>query len=111
MLTRSKFIGFFDLIRCFCNQIRSLSQTLFGNPKGPVELGNPNTCAETKLCLILIYSDSRSSPAMSLKFLYSWFKRKLGLVRRRLLVEDLPLPKTNCKKLPTHVFALFPLSF
>ena len=32
----------------------SLSQTLFGNPKGPVELGNPNTCAETKLCLNFI---------------------------------------------------------
>ena len=31
-----------------------LSQTLFGNPKGPVELGNPNTCAETKLCLNFI---------------------------------------------------------
>ena len=27
---------------------------LFGNPKGPVELGNPNTCAETKLCLNFI---------------------------------------------------------
>ena len=25
----------------------SLSQTLFGNPKRPVELGNQNTCAET----------------------------------------------------------------
>ena len=48
-----------------------LSQTLFGNPKGPVELGNPNTSAETKLCLILVYSDSRSSLAMSLKPLYS----------------------------------------
>ena len=34
--------------------IKSLSQTLFGNPKGPVELGNPNTCAETKLCLNFI---------------------------------------------------------
>ena len=32
----------------------SVSQTLFGNPKGPVELGNPNTCAETKLCLNFI---------------------------------------------------------
>ena len=31
----------------------SMSQTLFGNPKGPIELSNPNTCAETKLCLIL----------------------------------------------------------
>ena len=31
-----------------------LSQTLFGNPKGPVELGYPNTCAETKLCLNFI---------------------------------------------------------
>ena len=31
-----------------------LSQTLFGNPKGPVKLGNPNTCAETKLCLNFI---------------------------------------------------------
>ena len=32
----------------------ALSQTLFGNPKGPVQLGNPNTCAETKLCLNFI---------------------------------------------------------
>ena len=31
-----------------------MSQTLFGNPKGPVELGNPNTSAETKLCLNFI---------------------------------------------------------
>ena len=31
-----------------------VSQTLFGNPIGPVELGNPNTCAETKLCLNFI---------------------------------------------------------
>ena len=45
-----------------------VSQALFGNPKEPVELGNPNTCAETKLCLnfILFYSGSRSSLAMSL---------------------------------------------
>ena len=34
--------------------IATMSQTLFGNPKGPVELGNPNTCAETKLCLNFI---------------------------------------------------------
>ena len=26
---------------------------LLGNPKGPVELGHPNTCAEVKLCLFL----------------------------------------------------------
>ena len=26
--------------------------TLFGNPKGSVEQGNRNICAETKLCLI-----------------------------------------------------------
>ena len=38
-----------------------MSQTLFGNRKGPVDLGNPNTCAKTKLCLILFYSGSRSS--------------------------------------------------
>ena len=37
-----------------CLLLSSLSQTLFGNPKGPVELGNPNTCAETKLCLNFI---------------------------------------------------------
>ena len=41
--------------------VNSMSQTLFGNPKGSVELGNPNTCAETKLCLIISYSGSRSS--------------------------------------------------
>ena len=39
----------------------SVSQTLLGNPKGPAELGNPNTCAKTKLCLILFYSGSRST--------------------------------------------------
>ena len=38
-----------------------VSQTLLANPKGPVEQGNPNTCAETKLCPILFYSGSRSS--------------------------------------------------
>ena len=31
-----------------------LLQTLFGNPKGPVKVGNPNTCTETKLCLNFI---------------------------------------------------------
>ena len=39
---------------CKNKDICPLSQTLFGNPKGPVELGNPNTCAETKLCLNFI---------------------------------------------------------
>ena len=39
----------------FCQKkTHLLSQTLFGNPKGAVELGNPNTCAETKLCLNFI---------------------------------------------------------
>ena len=37
------------------------SMTLFGNLKGPVEQGNLNTCSETKLCLILFYSNSSSS--------------------------------------------------
>ena len=42
--------------RTFHELVREMgvSQTLFGNPKGPVELGNPNTCAETKLCLNFI---------------------------------------------------------
>ena len=31
-----------------------VSMTLFENPRGPVELGNPNICAETKLCLNFI---------------------------------------------------------
>ena len=39
------------------NRKARVSQTLFGNPKGTVELGNPNTGAETKL----FYSGSRSS--------------------------------------------------
>ena len=38
-----------------------LPQTLLGNPKGAVELPNPNTCPEVKLCLLFIYSDSRNS--------------------------------------------------
>ena len=41
--------------------VYQLLQTLFGNPKGPVELGNPNTCAETNLCLILFYFGLRRS--------------------------------------------------
>ena len=69
------------IFACFAKNLSfPVSQILFGNPKGPIELGNPNTCVETKLCLILFYSDSRSSLAMSLKFLYNWFKRKFGLV-------------------------------
>ena len=28
--------------------------TLLGYPKGPVELGNPNTCAEVKLCFFFM---------------------------------------------------------
>ena len=30
-----------------------MSQTLLLNPRGPIEQGNPNTCAEVKLCLFL----------------------------------------------------------
>ena len=33
-----------------------LVSTLLKNPKGPVELGNPNTCAEVKLYLFLFTS-------------------------------------------------------
>ena len=56
-----------------------MSQTLFGNPKGPVELGNPNTCAETKLYSNFILFWLKKLSAMSLKLLYRWFKRKFGL--------------------------------
>ena len=38
-----------------------MSQNLPENPKGPVELGNPNTCAEVKLRLFFIYSGLRNS--------------------------------------------------
>ena len=38
-----------------------MSQILLGNPRGPVKQGNPNTFAEVKLCLLFIYSGSRSS--------------------------------------------------
>ena len=95
--THCKF-GLYSVINSF-GLFRVMSQTLFGNPKGPVEIGNPNTCAETKLCLILFYYGSRNSLAMSLKFLYSWFKRKPGLVRWRLSFTNkqkpLSLIKTN----------------
>ena len=30
--------------------------TLLGNPKGPVQLGNPKTCFEVKVCLFLFMS-------------------------------------------------------
>ena len=35
--------------------IPRLSQTLLGNPKGPVKLGNPNTSAEVKLYLLFLF--------------------------------------------------------
>ena len=38
-----------------------MSQNLPENPKGPVEHGNPNTCAEVKLRLFFIYSGLRNS--------------------------------------------------
>ena len=38
-----------------------VSQTLLGNPNGPVQLGNPNICAEVKLCVFFIDSVSRNS--------------------------------------------------
>ena len=41
----------FEFASLYIKFIYLLSQTLFGNPKGPVKLGNPNTCAKTKLCL------------------------------------------------------------
>ena len=69
------------------HHIRCLSQTLFGNPKGPVELGNLNTCDETKLCLNFILFRLKKLPAMSTKVLYSWFKRKLGLISLKTLLH------------------------
>ena len=36
-----------------------LSQTLFRNPKKPVELSNTNTRTEVKLCLFLFNDDSK----------------------------------------------------
>ena len=38
-----------------------LLQTLLGNSQVPVEQGNPNTCAEVKLCLFFISFSSRNS--------------------------------------------------
>ena len=35
--------------------------TLLANPKGPIELGNPNTYVEVKLYLSLFYAGSRNS--------------------------------------------------
>ena len=59
-----KILGFYEyfiMAQVTENVGNLMTQTLFWNPIGPVELGNPNTCAETKLCLILFYSGSRSS--------------------------------------------------
>ena len=53
----------------------SLSQTLFGNPKGPVELGNPNTCAETKLCLNFILFRLKKWFCYEPDGLYSWLTK------------------------------------
>ena len=38
-----------------CMSHCQLSQTLLGNQKEPVELGNPNSCVEVKLCLLRNY--------------------------------------------------------
>ena len=38
-----------------------MSKILLGNPKGALELGNPNISAELKLHVFFIYSSSRNS--------------------------------------------------
>ena len=43
-----------QVLNLYLQVLATMSQTLLGNPKGPVELGNPNTCVETKLCLNFI---------------------------------------------------------
>ena len=48
-----------------------LSQILLWNPRGPVEQGNPNTCAEVKPCLFFIYADSRNSCCETEAFFYT----------------------------------------
>ena len=54
------FIYFYHIL-FMVKLIRCMSQTLLGNPRGPVEQGNPNICAEVKLYLFFIYSGLRSS--------------------------------------------------
>ena len=36
-------------------QIDPVSQILLGNPRGPVEQANPNTCSEVKLFLFFLF--------------------------------------------------------
>ena len=36
-------------------ELTGLSETLLGNSRGPVEVGNPSTCAEVKLCLLFLF--------------------------------------------------------
>ena len=73
-----------------------LSQTFFGNPKGPVELGNPNTCAVSKFYFI----PSQEVVCYEPEVLYSWFKRKLGSVSLKTLfhrqTETTILNKNEC---------------
>ena len=37
----------------FTKKRKNAHLCLLGNSKGPVELGNPNICAEVKLCLFM----------------------------------------------------------
>ena len=43
-----------------------LLHTLLGNSQVPVEQGNPNTCAEVKLCLFFISFSSRLDSRLSI---------------------------------------------
>ena len=54
--------------------------TLVGNPKGPIELGNPNTCA--KVLFIFIYSDYRNSLPRDWSFLNNrvWLSTKMFFI-------------------------------
>ena len=76
---------------------------MFWNPKGLVEQGNPNTCAETKLCLILFFIPAQGvvcyEPQGVVCYEFAITLNQLGLIRRRLFSTNkqrpLSLTKTN----------------
>ena len=57
-----------------------MSQTLLGTPKRPIELDNPNTNAEVKLCLFFYLFWLKKEFAARLKFLIPLIPVKFELI-------------------------------
>ena len=95
-----------------------LLQTLLGNRKGPVELDNPNTCAEVKVCLFIFIRLDINLP--KLVFQMSQNFRTISAPKLRIIahnnssrsvfewLESRAFDQHDLRSKPTSTILLFP---